>query len=201
MTKSIIFDLGAVMVDWNPNLIAKNFTTNTELQDHIVKKLFTHQNWLDFDNGLITELQLIGLSSQLLNLSELDVSDLISQAKESLNAKTELVDLLQLAKNNGLNTYCLSNLSHEWFTYLTDRHDFFSLFDGKVISAQEGISKPNPAIFERLIERYSINPNHSLFIDDRIDNTQSAENIGFKTVTFEHSEHNLKTIKNFIDMI
>ncbi len=198
MTKTIIFDLGAVMVNWNPQAIVLAFTVDASLQQSIINKLFLSPLWIEFDNGLITETELIARASSALSLSINQVSELMALAKKSLSAKPEMVKLLQLAHNTGLKTYCLSNLSHEWFYYLTQRHEFFKLFDGKVISAQEKMGKPNPIIYTRLIERYNINVNNTLFVDDREDNIQAAKKLGIKGIVFQHTEENLNRIKQFI---
>ena len=196
--KNIIFDLGAVMVDWNPQIIAKNFTDDIAIQTSILQYLFHHDIWIDFDKGLISEVELISRTSPNINLSIAETRDLIQQAKQSLHAKQDMVDLLILAKEHLLNTYCLSNLSHEWFEYLIQRHDFFNLFDGKVISAQEGIGKPNIEIYKRMVKRYHMNSERTLFIDDRAENTQAASSLGIQCVTFEHSSENLDYIQQFI---
>lgn len=196
--KSIIFDLGAVMVDWNPLAIAQQFTSNSKFQQSIIQKLFLHENWIDFDNGQISETQLIRQAAERLELSLDQTQQLMQSAKESLHAKSDMLSLLQLAKATGLKTYCLSNLSHEWFAYLSQRHDFFNLFDGKVISAQEGMGKPNLEIYQTLLSRYNVNSENTLFIDDRSDNTQAAASLGINCITFEHTQQNLMDIKRFI---
>ena len=196
--KNIIFDLGAVMVDWNPHAIAKNFTTDSDLQNTIVNHLFHHNDWSNFDNGLISENELIKLSSKRLSISIYDMQQLMHQAKESLHSKNDMVMLLQLAKKQGLRTFCLSNLSHEWFTYLRQRHDFFTLFEGQVISAQEGIGKPSIEIYQRTLDRYNIQANQTLFVDDRSDNTEAAASLGINCITFEHTEQDLDAIKHFV---
>lgn len=196
--KSIIFDLGAVMVDWNPQAIAQQFTDNNSLQNDIVEQLFHHNNWIEFDNGLINKTQLIEKTAELLPLSIKQVTQLMANAKTSLAEKTDCKNLLQLAKDQGIKAYCLSNLSHEWYDYLQQRHQFFKLFDGIVISAQEQIGKPNIDIFQRLIRRYQIDTNQCLFIDDRADNTKAARSLGIQTVTFSHSPNDLQIIKNYI---
>ncbi len=196
--KSIIFDLGAVMVDWNPHLIAQGFTDKPALQETLIENLFHHQTWINFDNGLISELELIQSSSQRLKLSIDQTHSLIEHAKESLHAKLDMVTMLELAKSEGLHTFCLSNLSHEWFAYLSNRYDFFELFDGKVISAQEGIGKPSLEIYQRLLTRFNVNASDTLFIDDRLENTQAATQLGIKSITFEHSIENLNHIKQYI---
>ncbi len=197
-SKNIIFDLGAVMVEWSPQRIAQNFTLDKNLQHAIINDLFNHPVWISFDTGKISEAELIQQASQQLALTIKQVYSLIEQAKASLHAKHDMVALLKQAKSHGLRTFCLSNLSHEWFAYLSQRHHFFTLFDGKVISAQEGIGKPDPQIYQCLLQRYNINAHNTLFIDDRLENTQAAIQLGMNSITFEHSTDNLKQIKHFI---
>jgi len=196
--KSIIFDLGAVLIDWNPQAVAQQFTSNPILQQSIGKNLFLHKSWADFDNGQISEVDLIQHASKRLEISLDQTQQLMQSAKKSLDANQDALSLLQLAKTTGLKTYCLSNVSHEWFAYLEQRHNFFQLFDGKVISAQEGMNKPNINIYKTLLNRYKINLKHTLFIDDRSDNTQAATSLGINSITFEHSQQNLTNIKRFI---
>jgi len=196
--KSIIFDLGAVLIDWNPQAVAQQFTSNPILQRSIGENLFFHKSWGNFDKGKISEFHLIQHATKRLEISLDQTQQLIQSAKESLDANQDALSLLQLAKTTGLKTYCLSNVSHEWFAYLEHRHDFFQLFDGKVISAQEGMNKPNINIYKTLLKRYKINIEHTLFIDDQSDNTQAATSLGINSITFEHSQQNLFDIKRFI---
>ena len=53
--KNVIFDLGAVMIDWNPQAISEKFTDDVELQKRIQSQLYYHQDWIDFDNAIIVE--------------------------------------------------------------------------------------------------------------------------------------------------
>ena len=186
------------MVDWNPRLIAQGFTQDTALQQQIIEQLFEHPRWHNFDQGNISEQQLMQQASSVLNMNLLQVEQLMTQAKQSLQAKPDSVQLLKQAKQQGLACYCLSNLSHEWFEFLMGWHDFFDCFDGKVISAQEGITKPDLQIYQRMIQRYQLAPEHTLFIDDRAENTQTAQSLGLKTVTFNDSLQDKNAISQFI---
>lgn len=196
--KAIIFDLGGVMVDWNPTLIAQNFSTDKILQQAIIEELFEHSRWIDFDQGNISEKNIVQQASHELKLSIMQTESLIKQAKQSLHVKQCSVALLKKAKRIGLTTLCLSNVSYEWFDFLYNKHEFFKLFDGKVISAEEGISKPNPDIYRRIIKRYKIDTQHTLFIDDNLDNTQIAKNLGIQAITFDGSQQQLNAISEFI---
>lgn len=197
--KNVIFDLGAVMFDWNPKKITENFTDDTELQKRIQSELYYHQDWIDFDNALITEQEATKRASKRLGISLNESENLFAQTKESLVLITDTFDLLKKVKGNNFNTYCLSNISPELYKYLSDRHDLFNLFNGIVTSGAENIGKPEKKIFQILFERYELNPNECLFIDDSIANTTTAKEFGVTAITFKGTDDCYKKISNYID--
>ena len=185
--KNVIFDLGAVMFDWNPKSIAENFTSDVELQERIQSQLYYHQDWIDFDCALITEEQATQRAAERLDISLLESEKLFQQTKESLSLITETLDVLKRVKDKNLKAYCLSNISPELFSYVFERHDLFELFDGIVTSGEEKIGKPNRRIFEILLTRYDLDPQQCLFIDDSFANTSTAINLGITSITFKGS--------------
>jgi len=183
--KNVIFDLGAVMFDWNPKSISENFTSDVDLQKRIQSQLYYHQDWKDFDCALITEIEAIERASERLEISLIESQELFEQTKESLTLISKTRDVLRDVKSNNLKAYCLSNISPELFNYLNKRHDLFELFDGVVTSGEEKTGKPDKRIFEILLERHNLKPNECLFIDDSKDNTATANRLGIATVTFK----------------
>ncbi len=196
--KNVIFDLGAVMFDWNPEKITVKFTDDVELQKRIQSELYYHQDWMDFDCALITEKQAISRASERLNISAEETEKLFQQTKQSLTLIQETFEVLKEVKNNKLNAYCLSNISPELFQHLYEQHELFKLFDGIVISGVENVSKPGKRIFEILFERYDLNPRECLFIDDSPANTATANSFGVTTVTFKSSKNCYEKIFSYI---
>jgi len=196
--KNIIFDLGAVMFDWNPKKIAERFTTDSHLQQRIQTELFFHKNWMDFDCGLVTEEQAITIASKQLTLSVQEAKRLFELVKTSLVLLPKTEDVLKQVKKNNLNAFCLSNISPELFKHLASQHDLFELFDGIVTSGVENTAKPDKRIFEILFERYQLRPEECLFIDDSSANTKTADEMGVTTVTFKGSAGCYRQIYRFI---
>ncbi|GMR15741.1 MAG: hypothetical protein BMS9Abin31_0028 [Gammaproteobacteria bacterium] len=196
--KNVIFDLGAVMFDWNPKKIAENFTNDIELQNRIQSELYYHQDWMDFDCALITEKEAIERASERLGIYLVDTEKLFQQTKQSLILISRTFEVLKDVKNKKLNAYCLSNISPELFKYLNEQHELFKLFDGIVTSGAENVGKPGKRIFEILFERYDLNPTECLFIDDSEENTATANEFGVTTVTFKASQNCYKTISRYI---
>lgn len=197
--KNIIFDLGAVMFNWNPKSIAENFTDDVELQKKIQSQLYYHKDWVDFDCALITEKEATQRASKRLEISLSEVEKLFKQTKESLTLITKTHDVLKSVKNKKLNAYCLSNISPELFSHVEERHDLFNLFDGIVTSGRENTGKPDKRIFEILLDRYQIEAAESLFIDDSVDNTKTADSLGITTITFKGSDSCYQKIATYLD--
>lgn len=197
--KNVIFDLGAVMFHWNPKKITELFTDDVELQKRIQDELYYHQDWIDFDCGIITEQEAIKRASDRLEISREDAEELFNQTKGSLILIEETFELLQEVKEKYLNAYCLSNISPELFKYLSDRHELFKLFDGIVTSGVENTGKPGKKIFNILFDRYNLNPTECLFIDDSAANTTTAASFGVKTITFKGKDDCYKEIASYIE--
>ena len=196
--KHVIFDLGAVMFEWNPKAIAENFTKDVEIQNRILAELFFHKNWMDFDCGLVSEQQAIGIASKQLSISLEETKILFEQVKDSLVLISKTRQLLNDVKNNRMNAYCLSNISPELFHHLSSQHDLFELFDGIVTSGVENVGKPDKRIFEVLFERFQLDPEDCLFIDDSAANTKTATELGVTSITFKGSDDCYKKIYTYI---
>lgn len=196
--KNVIFDLGAVMFNWNPKKISENFTKDNDLQKRIQSELYYHQDWIDFDCALITEIQATKRASERLGISLLESERLFKETKESLTLISKTRDVLKNVKDKNLKAYCLSNISPELFKYLYERNDLFELFDGIVTSGEENTGKPGKRIFEVLIERHQLNAEESLFIDDSVANTATANELGISTVTFKGLENCYNSIYKYL---
>ena len=196
--KNIIFDLGAVMFNWNPKAISENFTDDVDLQERIQSELYYHQDWIDFDCALITEKEATKRASDRLEISLDKSKKLFQKTKESLTLISKTLDVLKEVKAKKLNAYCLSNISPELFQYLYERHDLFKLFNGIVTSGEENTGKPNKRIFEILLDRYNLESKECLFIDDSAANTVTATNLGITSITFEGSINCYKKIYTYI---
>jgi 2-haloacid dehalogenase len=94
------------------------------------------------------------------------------------------VRILKALKDAGVPCYALSNMERETFPLRRDRFEFMQWFDGYVISGLEGVVKPDPRIFEILIERFALVPSRTVFIDDSAANVHAAEKAGLRAVHF-----------------
>jgi 2-haloacid dehalogenase len=98
------------------------------------------------------------------------------------------VELVHELKARGVRIYVLSNMEPETFPKRLERFDFLRLFDGHVVSGFEGVIKPEPEIFHRLLQRYDLTPPRTMFVDDSEVNIDAATALGIDAVLFESPE-------------
>jgi 2-haloacid dehalogenase len=96
----------------------------------------------------------------------------------------ETVKLLKELKEQGLRLYALTNWSHETFPVARRRFAFLDWFEGIVVSGEERLIKPDPAIFHQLLTRYDIAPAGAVYIDDSLRNVSAAAGVGLHALRF-----------------
>jgi 2-haloacid dehalogenase len=193
--KNIIFDFGGVLVDWNPvYLYKKLFKVEAEMHDFLANICTSDWNEQQDEGRTLRE----GTDYLIARYPEKAalIEAYYSRWEEMLAGPIEgTVDILQKLKNAGTyGLYGLTNWSTETFPIALARFDFFSLFDGILVSGVERIRKPNPAFYQLLLSRYNLLANECLFIDDNRRNTEAAIKLGISSITFENAEQLLKEL-------
>ena len=115
-------------------------------------------------------------------------------------AFAESVEILQEVKGTGLLCYALTNMEAETYPHRLERFPFLGWFDGTVVSGREGVMKPDPIIFLRLLERFCLAPENALMIDDTQENLDTASELGFQTILFD-SPRQLRTELEGMDVL
>ncbi|ABV33819.1 MULTISPECIES: HAD family hydrolase [Pseudothermotoga] len=185
MLKNIVFDLGRVLVNWEPyEYMLKRFPK--DVADRLNREIFEHKDWQLMDKGVISEDQL--WQKKLEELAEYAqyVLHMKEKSPQLLTPIEQNVKLLDILKEKGFKLYVLSNFSENNFKMIYEKYDFFKLFDGMIISSYVKAVKPEREIYLKLINKYNLVPQESLFIDDKLENIQTAQEIGFKTIHLPH---------------
>ena len=185
MIQNIIFDLGNVIVK-NPsietvNAFLKDKNEAIKFNDYIFKSEF----WELMDLGQISNLEVANKikENRLIDIKNYDeVEMFMTNWFTECNVNNETMKLGIGLKEKGYNIYILSNMAKDTFKYFSSKYEFFNIVNGAVISGYEGVKKPDKRIFEILINRYSLNPNNCLLIDDDDTNKtiEVANSLGIK---------------------
>lgn len=186
--RTIVFDFGGVLIDWNPvYLYRKVFDSETEMNyflDNICRSDWNIQQ----DAG-----RPLAEATRLLQEEHPRYHDEIAmfygQWEEMLGGTIdENVKLIKPLKEK-YGVYGLTNWSAETIPLAMKRYDFFNDMDGIVVSGEEKLIKPDPALYEILLDRFGLKAEESLFIDDNAANIETARQMGFHTMHFTGEEN------------
>lgn len=182
--KNIIFDVGNVLLHWSPSEIIQKAFLNTKYAGKFTPDMFRLSDWLDFDQGLITEVQVIKIFQNHWGLSQSMAEHLLLTAKQSLIAKQESIALLESLSKQNKNLYCLTNMSEEFFQYLSKAHNFWDLFKHITVSARVKLLKPDPKIYQYVLDHNHLLAHETILIDDMKENIDSAIKMGLHGILF-----------------
>ncbi|MDR6942066.1 HAD family hydrolase [Mucilaginibacter pocheonensis] len=189
MINTIIFDLGAVLIDWNPHYLYKTIFDDEQEMKNFLANICTPDWNEEQDAGRSLQDGTDILVAQFPE-HEANIRAFYGRWQEMLGEPFHgTVELLRRLKDSGkYKLYALTNWSAETFPVAMQRYDFLSWFDGIVVSGTEKMRKPASEFYQLLLNRYGVNINEALFIDDNYRNVLAAEKVGIKTIHFTSSE-------------
>lgn len=181
---SVIFDLGNVLIPFNPRwLFRKMLPDEASIDLFFEETAFDAWN-LEMDCGRSFADGIAGHSRRFPQHREL-FEAFFERWHETIGEPiSESIALFQTLRENGVGTYALTNFSAETFPLAVARFPFLLDFDGTVVSGREGLVKPDPAIYQLLLQRYSIDPARAVFIDDKLENVEAAQRLGLHGIHF-----------------
>jgi len=198
MINAIIFDLGGVLIDWNPRYLYRQLFKTEEEVDWFLENITTLDWNEQHDAGYLIER---GTNELVEKHPEWE-----SQIRAYYERWTEMfgepihetINILEkLKKSAKYRLFALTNWSAELFPWARKNYPFLKSFEGIIVSGEEKMRKPQPEIFQLLIDRYNLDKSGSLFIDDNFRNVKAAEAFGIRSIYFtssEELENNLKRL-------
>ncbi len=183
---SIIFDLGGVLIDWNPEYVYLDvFKGDRQKMQWFFDNICTHDWNENQDAGYPMEkateerVALFPEHEELIRMFYGRWDDMLG---ESIS---ETVDILErLIKSSNYKIVALTNWSHETFPKALKKFDFLQWFEGIVVSGEERTRKPFKEIYEITLNRFQLNPTKSIFIDDNLRNVEAAKDCGINGIHF-----------------
>lgn len=182
--RNIIFDLGGVVLEWNPDFILESVYADPHMRTTMKAALFQHPDWLEMDRGILSEPELMARLEKRTGRPKPELRMLFDAIRSSLRPKPDTMELIARLVQRGVPLYCLSNMAASTFVYLREKHAFWTAFRGIVISGEIEVMKPDREIFEYLLRRYELSPADTVFVDDHEANVQAARALGMHGVRF-----------------
>lgn len=193
---TIIFDLGGVLIDWNPRYVYRSIFDTEEKIDWFFENICTNEWNEKQDAGRSLKEATEELVSKYPE-HEKEVRAYYDRWEEMLGGPIgETVEILRLLKETKkYKMYALTNWSAETFPVALERYDFLQWFDGIVMSGEERTRKPFPEIYQVLLDRFKVNSSESVFIDDSLRNIKGAEAMGIAGIHFQSPQQLLLDLK------
>ncbi len=185
MMKNIVFDLGRVLVDFDPIAYLYSLGYDDETVQALYDRIFGGEDWMRHDRGdypSVIEMQTVLIQKYPEYEAQIRRALQPDWVKIHTLREDTAAYLLEL-KERGYPVYMLSNLAADSYAYVS-RYPFFRALDGGVFSYQERVCKPDARIYEILLQRYALDPAETVFLDDNADNVEAAEKAGIRGIVF-----------------
>lgn len=180
MIRTIIFDLGNVLISFIPSEYLKKKNYPSAIRNIILSDIFQSEEWKKLDNGDITVYEAIDSIALRSALKREEIALVFNFRADIMFPLDDNVRLLPELKKQGFGVYYLSNFPLDTFEEIRNDYYFFRHFDGGIISAEVKFSKPDVRIYKCFLDRYSLNAGECLYIDDIEENIRAAESAGMQ---------------------
>ena len=195
MIETIIYDLGGVLIDWNPMYVFEKYFDRTEDRDYFFSNICTSA-WNEEQDGGRTIAE--GTQRLIEQFPEWEpaIRDYYGRWTEMIKGPIqESVDLLSAIRSNGqYRLYALTNWSAETFPHALQRFEFLSWFEGILVSGEEKTRKPFDDFYYKLLDKYAINKETAIFIDDNLRNVEAGNRLGIRSIQFTNAESLRKSL-------
>ena len=186
---TLVFDLGGVLVDWNPDYLYKNIIPDEEERRWFLSTICT-PDWNEEQDAGRSLRDGTELLVKKYPGHEASIRAFYDRWEEMLGGPIHAtVEIFrELKEKTDLKLYALTNWSAETFPVALELYEFLHWFDGRLVSGEEKIRKPMPEIYRLLIRRFGIDPKRAIYVDDNLRNVVPAQEEGFQGIHFRSPE-------------
>lgn len=186
MIKNVVFDMGNVLIQWNPDYIVSRLLDNSKFAQAIKKAVFENELWGKLDEGTVTEEEVFeNAKSQLPEEAYDDLEEVMDNWQYCMPVVIETNELAKTLRQKGYNVYLLSNANKRFHGYGRENVPSLKFMNGYMISADEKCVKPSKEIYEKFFKKFDLNPDECVFIDDLNANCEGARNAGMRAYCFD----------------
>ncbi|UZR93836.1 HAD family hydrolase [Chondrinema litorale] len=187
--KNIIFDLGGVLMDWNPEYLFNSLFEDKNKMQWFLENVCNSEWNVQQDAGR-SFAEAVNILIDKHPEYEKEIKAYDEQWETTIKGTfPEAVDALEkLAASGKYRIFALTNWSAEKFPLVRNKYAFYDLFEDILVSGEEKLIKPDPEIFKLAISRFEIEPTESLFIDDNLKNIEAAQKMGFQVIHYKGTE-------------
>ena len=191
---TLILDLGDVLLNWST-------TAKTTIPSKTIKAVVSSHIWMAFERGQISEKVCYEHASKHFGVSLHDLTEAFLQSRDTLKSNVALISFLKDIKNafdGSLKIYAMSNMSKEDYAFLSTTILGWSIFDRVFTSGETGLLKPDLGFYRYVLQATNTPPQAVVFIDDKFENTFSADSLGMNGVIFDNNTNLIRKLCNIL---
>lgn len=192
---TIIFDVGNVLVDFDWKGYLDGFGFSKKIRDAVASAVFLSSQWNEMDKSLLPDREYLDLFIRNAPQYESEIRNVYENCAGCIHPRDYAIPFVCKCREQGYRTYILSNYSRCLFYKTEHKMPFRKYMDGELFSFQIGQIKPDPEIYESLLEEYAIEPQRALFLDDRQENLDTADRLHIHTLLFTSYVEVLKALE------
>jgi 2-haloacid dehalogenase len=189
MIDTVIFDLGGVLIDWDPRHLYRKIIDDEDRMEYFLTNITT-PDWNEQQDAGRPVAEAMEVLVSKHPVWEREIRAFYGRWEEMLAGPIHgTLDILANFRNAGeKRLLALTNWSAETFPIAKNRYEFLQWFEGILVSGEEGLKKPDPKFYRLLFERYEVIPELAVFIDDSARNIAAAQKCGLNTIHFQSPE-------------
>jgi HAD superfamily hydrolase (TIGR01509 family) len=181
----VVFDIGNVLLHWDPRLLYRKLLADETEVEWFLREVCSPSFNLQLDGGRPFSEAVAELTGRFPNYA-MEIRAYDERWLETTQGLiADSVEILEALRRNGIGNYAITNFSADKFSLVRRRFPTLDAFDGIVVSGEERVVKPDPAIYRLLLDRYGLAPDDCLFIDDSAKNVDGARAVGMHAHRFE----------------
>ena len=200
MIKNVVFDIGMVLVDFRFREYMKDLGLSPEEISNVAAHMIYNPLWNELDRG-IRSFEVVMAQMKAQHPEEATLYDRFwKDPTEVCRPFPKTRAWLMSVRDAGYDVYLLSNYPKELFEcHWAGSFDFTDIPKGRVVSYEVGLTKPEPEIYRKLLEKYELQPEECVFLDDRKENVEAAEALGFFGIHVMDQEQAMSDLKAFLE--
>lgn len=182
--EAVVFDIGGVLIDWDPEYLYRNLIDDPRERRRFLTEVCSPEWNAAQDAGRPWKDAVAELIAEHPHHADLIEAYHLRWEEMVAGPIPGSVEILEDLRARQIPTYALTNFSSDKWEVAVARWQFLGEFDGAVVSGEEGVTKPDPAIYRILLDRFALDPERAFYVDDRIENVRAAEEVGMRASVF-----------------
>ena len=199
MIKTVIFDIGNVLVNFHWREMYKEKGLSGEVFDRVAKATILSPIWCEIDRGIMTYEEVLDAFVSQDKVMASEIRRVLADTHRIVTKRDFAISWICSLKDKGLQVLVLSNFGEKLIDDCPDAMDFLSYTDGGILSYKDHLLKPEPEIYQLLLTRYGLKAEECVFIDDLQENIDAAKTQGIYGIVFKTYEQAREELNKLLE--